>query len=104
MLNWLSTGDFVPPSSRLKQDFVSSVLCKKTKEASPKEEHEGSHPTLPDPDLPLRFALRPDPPVICLAFPRHAVHEKSLQKQKGACELVSSQERRALAVLLVNRG
>ena len=36
--------------------------------------------------------------------PGHAVHEKGLQRQIGVGTLVSSQERRALAVPLINRG
>ena len=37
-------------------------------------------------------------------IPGHALHEKGLQRQKGAGPLVSSQEERALLVLLINRG
>ena len=37
-------------------------------------------------------------------FPGHALHEKGLQRQIGVGTLVSSQERRALAVPLINRG
>ena len=36
-------------------------------------------------------------------FPGHALHEKGLQRQIGVGTLVSSQERRALAVLVINR-
>ena len=36
-------------------------------------------------------------------FPGHALHEESLQRQKGVGPLVSSQEERALAVPLINR-
>ena len=36
--------------------------------------------------------------------PGHALHEKGLQRQKGAGPLVSSQEERALAAPLINRG
>ena len=41
---------------------------------------------------------------IYIYIPGHALHEKGLQRQKGASPLVSSQERRALAVPLINRG
>ena len=37
------------------------------------------------------------------SIPEHALHEKGLQRQIGDGTLVSSQERRALAVLLMNR-
>ena len=37
-------------------------------------------------------------------FPGHALHEKGLPRQKGDGPLVSSQEQRALLVLLINRG
>ena len=37
-------------------------------------------------------------------IPGHALHEKGLQRQIGVGTLVSSQERRALAVPLINRG
>ena len=36
--------------------------------------------------------------------PGHALHEKGLQRQIGVGTLVSSQERRALAVPLISRG
>ena len=36
--------------------------------------------------------------------PGHALHEKGLQRHNGVGPLVSSQEERALAVLLINRG
>ena len=36
-------------------------------------------------------------------FPRHALHEKGSQRQKGVGPLVSSQERRALLAPLINR-
>ena len=36
--------------------------------------------------------------------PGHALHEKGLQRQKGAGPLVSSQERRALFIPLLKRG
>ena len=36
-------------------------------------------------------------------IPEHALHEKGLQRQIGVGTLVSSQERRALFVLLINR-
>ena len=39
-----------------------------------------------------------------LYIPGHALHEKELHRQKGVGTLVSSQERRALAVPLINRG
>ena len=39
-----------------------------------------------------------------ILFPGHALHEKGLQRQIGVGTLVSSQERRALAVPLINRG
>ena len=39
-----------------------------------------------------------------LHIPGHALHEKGLQRQIGDGTLVSSQERRALAVPLINRG
>ena len=39
-----------------------------------------------------------------LGVPGHALHEKGLQRQKGAGPLVSSQEQRALLVLVINRG
>ena len=38
-----------------------------------------------------------------VSIPRHALHEKVLHMQKGAGSLVSSQERRAAVVLLINR-
>ena len=38
-----------------------------------------------------------------LPIPGHALHEKGLQRQISVGTLVSSQERRALAVLVVNR-
>ena len=38
-----------------------------------------------------------------MLIPGHALHEKGLQRQIGIGTLVSSQERRALAVLLINR-
>ena len=37
-------------------------------------------------------------------FPGHALHEKCLQRQIAVGTRVSSQERRALFVLLINRG
>ena len=37
-------------------------------------------------------------------FPEHALHEKGLLGQNGDGPLVSSQERRALAVSLISRG
>ena len=37
-------------------------------------------------------------------FPGHALHEKSLQRQIGVGTLVNSQQRRALAVPVINRG
>ena len=40
---------------------------------------------------------------VFLVFPGHASHEKGLQRQRGADPLVSSQERRALFVSLINR-
>ena len=36
-------------------------------------------------------------------IPGHALHEKGLQRQKSVGTLVSNQERRALAVPLINR-
>ena len=39
----------------------------------------------------------------CPGIPGHALHEKGLQRQIGVVTLVSSQERRALAVSLINR-
>ena len=39
-----------------------------------------------------------------VVIPGHALHEKGLQRQIGDGTLVSSQERRALAVPLINRG
>ena len=39
-----------------------------------------------------------------MLVPGHALHEKGLQRQIGVGTLVSSQERRALAVPLINRG
>ena len=44
------------------------------------------------------FCRRP-----CPALPRHALHEKSLQRHKGVGPLVSSQKQRALIVPLMNR-
>ena len=41
---------------------------------------------------------------IVIIIPGHALHEKGLQRQIGDGTLVSSQERRALAVPLINRG
>ena len=41
--------------------------------------------------------------MLCHDIPGHALHEKGLQRQIGVVTLVSSQERRALAVPLVNR-
>ena len=60
----------------------------------------------------VRCALRrPDPPVVCPGFgldrfqiPGHALHEKGLQRQIGVGTLVNSQQRRALAVPVINRG
>ena len=43
------------------------------------------------------------PSVLHTIFPGHALHEKGLQGQISAVTLVSSQERRALAVPLINR-
>ena len=43
--------------------------------------------------------LRPSLPY----FPGHALHEKGLQRQMGVGTLVSSQEERALLVLVINR-
>ena len=40
----------------------------------------------------------------CCSIPGHALHEKGLQRQIGVGTLFSSQERRALAVPLINRG
>ena len=37
-------------------------------------------------------------------FPGHALHEKGVKRQTGVGTLASSQERRALAVLVINRG
>ena len=54
--------------------------------------------------LPRRAPPRPDPPVVCPGFPGHALHEEGLQRQIGVGTLVSSQERRALLVPLINRG
>ena len=63
-----------------------------------------SRPTLPRPPSPPRRAPpRPDGPVGCPGFPGHALHKKDLRKQIGVGTLVSSQERRALAVLLITR-
>ena len=83
------------------------------------------HSILLDPARPFRRAPRPDPTVVCPGFgfdkwilqlvivvvglglrliPGHALHEKGLQKQIGVGTLVSSQERRALFVLLINHG
>ena len=42
--------------------------------------------------------------LLMLLIPGHALHEKGLHRQKGAGPLVSSQERRVLAVPLINRG
>ena len=39
-----------------------------------------------------------------IIVPGHALHEKGLQRQIGVGTLVSSQERRALLVPLINRG
>ena len=41
--------------------------------------------------------------LISLPIPGHALHEKGLQRQIGVSTLVSSQERRALAIPLINR-
>ena len=69
---------------------------------------------MPDPPSPPRRAPHgPDRTVVCLGFgfdklfilyPGLALHEKGLQRQIGFGTLVSSQERRALAVPLINRG
>ena len=40
---------------------------------------------------------------VCVYVSGYAVHEKSLQKQNGGGPLVSSQEQRALLVLVINR-
>ena len=39
-----------------------------------------------------------------LDIPGHALHEKGLQRQKSVGPLASSQERKALLVLVINRG
>ena len=39
-----------------------------------------------------------------LVVPGHALHEKGLQRQIGVGTLVNSQQRRALAVSVINRG
>ena len=51
-------------------------------------------------------SLNPEGFTCCLQcyVPGHALHEKGLQRQIGAGTLVSSQERRALFVPLINRG
>ena len=72
-------------------------------------------PALPSPAPPRRPAVRrPDPTgPWCVRvldstnhgwIPGHALHEKDLQRQKGAGPLVSSQEERALLVPVINRG
>ena len=66
------------------------------------------HPILPDFARPFRRASRPDPPVVCPGFlirqviPGHALHEKGVQRQIGVGTLVNSQQRRALAVTVIN--
>ena len=66
---------------------------------------------------PRRAPPRPDRPVVCPGFgfdrlmyvidyvivPGHALHEKGFQSQIGVGTLVSSQERRSVAVSLINR-
>ena len=102
-----------------------------TRQACPRGEQFCWHPVLPDPAPPTRRAPRPDPPVLCPGFgldrsflesrlvhrrlfvsanlfhPKdvreHALHENGLQRQIGVDSLVSSQERRALAVPVTNR-
>ena len=64
--------------------------------------------------LPRRAPPRHDPPVVCPGFELdkfrfedirgHALHKKGLQRQTGVGTLVSSQQRKALAVPLLNRG
>ena len=39
-----------------------------------------------------------------VVVPGHALHEKGLQRQIAVGTLVNSQQRRALAVLVINRG
>ena len=41
---------------------------------------------------------------MCIHVPEHALHEKGLQRQIAVGTLVNSQQRRALAVPLLNRG
>ena len=55
-----------------------------------------------------RAPCRPDAPVVCPGFgldrfPGHALHEKGLQRQIAVGTLVNSQQRRALAVPVMNR-
>ena len=68
-----------------------------------------------------RVPRRPDPPVVVsgfwtrqvldsagdcstrIVFPGHALHEKGLQRQIAVGTLVNSQQRRALAVPVINR-
>ena len=42
--------------------------------------------------------------IIITTIPGHALHEKGLQRQIGVGTLVNSQQRRALAVPVINRG
>ena len=46
--------------------------------------------------------LLPDFAKVCFVIPGHALHEKGLQRQIGVGSLVSSQERMALFVALIN--
>ena len=61
---------------------------------------------LPRPLFPC--AVGPNLPVECPGFgpyiPGHGLHEKGLQRQIAVGTLVNSQQRRALAVPLLNRG
>ena len=41
---------------------------------------------------------------VVVKVPAHALYEKGLQRQIGVCTLLSSKQRRALAVPVINRG
>ena len=52
--------------------------------------------------LPMLIIMRVLVPMF-MFIPGHALHEKGLQRQKGVGPLVSSQEKRELLILLINR-
>ena len=120
-MNRSSTARCVPPSvqigfsfARASEESSRTVVCfpfdalealRGKRDGCFLGEPTRRRPVLPGPAPPRRPATRrpaPTRPWFVRVFPGHALHQKGLQRHTGDGPLVSSQERRVLAVPRIN--